>query len=113
MVSSYGIIKGKPLEDALYLLLDIVEKPMLADAPSRMGAIGRYVFTPEIFDCLHATRQGVGGEIQLTDAIRLLNDRQNIYAYEFRAAGMTPGTGWGTWKRSSTLHLSRMISGRI
>ncbi len=95
MVSSYGIIKGKPLEYSLSLLDDIVEKPKLEDAPSRMGAIGRYVFTPEIFDCLHSTERGVGGEIQLTDAIRLLNERQNIYAYEFSGRRYDTGDRMG------------------
>lgn len=95
MVSSYGIIKGKPLEDSLSLLEDIIEKPSLAEAPSRMGAIGRYVFTPEIFDCLHTTERGVGGEIQLTDAIRLLNGRQNIYAYEFSGRRYDTGDRMG------------------
>ncbi len=95
MVSSYGIIRGKPLEDSLSLLEDIVEKPSLAEAPSRMGAIGRYVFTPEIFDCLHTTERGVGGEIQLTDAIRLLNGRQNIYAYEFSGRRYDTGDRMG------------------
>lgn len=95
MVSRYGIIKGKLLEDSLSLLEDIVEKPKLEDAPSRMGAIGRYVFTPEIFDCLHTTERGVGGEIQLTDAIRLLNGRQNIYAYEFSGRRYDTGDRMG------------------
>ena len=95
MVSSYGIIRGKPMEDFLYLLEDIVEKPVPEDAPSRMGAIGRYVFTPEIFDCLHTTERGVGGEIQLTDAIRLLNGRQKIYAYEFSGRRYDTGNRMG------------------
>lgn len=95
MVSRYGIIRGKLLEDSLSLLEDIVEKPKLEDAPSRMGAIGRYVFTPEIFDCLHTTERGVGGEIQLTDAIRLLNGRQNIYAYEFSGRRYDTGDRMG------------------
>ena len=83
MVSSYGIIKGRNLEESLFLLEDIVEKPKVEEAPSTMGAIGRYVFTPEIFDSLKRTTHGVGGEIQLTDGIRLLKDSQNIYAYTF------------------------------
>ena len=83
MVSSYGIIKGRQLEESLYLLEDIVEKPRMEEAPSTMGAIGRYVFTPEIFDCLKQTPKGIGGEIQLTDGIRLLNSHQNIYGYTF------------------------------
>jgi len=71
-VSSYGIIRGRGFADSLYLIEDIVEKPSVEEAPSNLGAIGRYVFTPEIFDCLKRTPVGVGGEIQLTDAIRML-----------------------------------------
>ncbi len=80
---SYGIIKGTPLDDSLYVLEDIVEKPRPEDAPSNIGAIGRYVFTSEILDCIKETATGFGNEIQLTDGIRLLNDQQKIYAYKF------------------------------
>ena len=80
---SYGIIKGKVMDDSLYIVEDIVEKPKPEDAPSNIGAIGRYVFTPEIFDCIKETTAGVGNEIQLTDAIRLLKEEQKIYAYKF------------------------------
>nr|WP_321497508.1 UTP--glucose-1-phosphate uridylyltransferase GalU [uncultured Methanolobus sp.] len=80
---SYGIIKGQPLDDSLYVLEDIVEKPSPQDAPSNIGAIGRYVFTPEILDCIKQTDIGVGNEIQLTDGIRLLNEEQKVYAYKF------------------------------
>ena len=82
-ISSYGIIRGREFLDSLYLLEDIVEKPSVEDAPSNIGAIGRYVFTPEIFDCLKRTAAGVGGEIQLTDAIRMLKEEQEVYAYAF------------------------------
>lgn len=80
---SYGIIKGQALDDSLYSLEDIVEKPSPEDAPSNVGAIGRYVFTPEILDCIKETAVGVGNEIQLTDAIRMLNEKQKVYAYKF------------------------------
>ena len=82
-ISSYGIIRGREFLDSLYILEDIVEKPSVEDAPSNIGAIGRYVFTPEIFDCLKRTATGVGGEIQLTDAIRMLMQQQQVYAYAF------------------------------
>jgi len=95
MVSSYGIIKGKQLEESLYLLEDIVEKPTVEEAPSTMGAIGRYVFTPEIFDCLKRTSRGIGGEIQLTDGIRLLNSRQNVYGYTFNGRRYDTGDRMG------------------
>ncbi|MEL4306288.1 UTP--glucose-1-phosphate uridylyltransferase GalU [Methanococcoides sp. LMO-2] len=90
-VSSYGIIKGKPLDESLCILEDIVEKPSIEEAPSNIGAIGRYVFTPEIFDCIRDAGTGVGGEIQLTDGIRMLNDMQKVYAYKF--AGKRYDTG--------------------
>jgi len=82
-ISSYGIIKGTPRENGLYLMDDIVEKPSIDKAPSNMGAIGRYILTPEIFDCIKHTRAGVGNEVQLTDGIRLLGESQKIYAYSF------------------------------
>lgn len=80
---SYGIIKGQPLDESLYILEDIIEKPAPEEAPSNIGAIGRYVFTPEILDCIKQTDIGVGNEIQLTDGIRLLNEEQKVYAYKF------------------------------
>ncbi len=82
-VSNYGIIKGNRIEDSLYSLEDIVEKPSIEKAPSNIGAVGRYVFTPEIFDCINFTEKGVDGEIQLTDAIKMLKKSQNVYAYRF------------------------------
>ncbi len=80
---SYGIIQGKPLDESLYILDDIIEKPAPEEAPSNIGAIGRYVFTPEIMDCIGQTTAGIGNEIQLTDGIRLLKEEQKIYAYKF------------------------------
>jgi UTP--glucose-1-phosphate uridylyltransferase len=82
-VNKYGIIKGINYEDNLYFVEDIVEKPKMEEAPSTLGTVGRYVFTPEIFDCIKRTTSGVGNEIQLTDAIALLKDMQKIYAYKF------------------------------
>jgi UTP--glucose-1-phosphate uridylyltransferase len=83
-VSSYGIIRGTPVGPSLYRIDDIVEKPRIEDAPSNIGAIGRYVFTPEIFECLRHTSPGVGGEIQLTDGIQILLRSQEIYAHTFQ-----------------------------
>ena len=83
-VSSYGIIWGKQVNPSLYRIIDIVEKPQVEEAPSNIGAIGRYVFTPEIFECLKRTTLGVGGEIQLTDGIQILLQAQEIYAHVFQ-----------------------------
>jgi UTP--glucose-1-phosphate uridylyltransferase len=83
-ISSYGIIQGTKVSPSLYRIDDIVEKPQIEEAPSNIGAIGRYVFTPEIFECLEHTPPGVGDEIQLTDGIRILLRFQRIYAHMFQ-----------------------------
>ena len=90
-ISSYGIIKGTPLDDSLYVLEDIVEKPKAENAPSDIGVIGRYVFTPEIFECIRQTPVGVNNEIQLTDGIRELNTSQKIYGYRFKGTRYDTG----------------------
>jgi UTP--glucose-1-phosphate uridylyltransferase len=83
-IPTKGIIKIREnTGDGLYLLEDLVEKPKLSEAPSDLGIAGRYVLTPEIFECLMGVKPGFGGEIQLTDAIRMLNTSQKVYAYEF------------------------------
>ena len=84
MISSYGVIKPDFISDDLARIVDIVEKPAPEDAPSDLGARGRYIFTPEIFDAIERTDPGVGGEIQLTDGIRLLMDEQDVYAHVYR-----------------------------
>ena len=103
-ISSYGIIDGQPAGttegNRLYALSNIVEKPRPEDAPSSLGAIGRYVFTPEIFTCLKRTTQGVGGEIQLTDAIRRLieTDGQNVFGSLFSGIRYDTGDVFGYLK---------------
>lgn len=81
-LESYGIIKCTPI-NSIYEVEDLVEKPKPEDAPSDLGMIGRYVLTPEIFDAMKRVAPGVGGEIQLTDALKLLLNDQKIYASEF------------------------------
>ena len=73
-VERYGIIDGTKMSDSLYKIEDLVEKPKLKDAPSNLGILGRYVLTPEIFDYINEVPPGVGGEIQLTDALRLFDE---------------------------------------
>lgn len=94
-LSSYGIIKGKPIDDSIYVLEDIIEKPSQSDAFSNIGAVGRYVFTPEIFDCIRIAGTGVKSEIQLTDGIRHLNKSQIIYAYKFKGKRFDTGDRLG------------------
>ncbi len=79
----YGTIQPEFVEDTLARVLSIVEKPAPEDAPSNLAAMGRYVFTPEIFDALRETPPDKTGEVQLTDAINLLAQQQTVYAYLF------------------------------
>jgi len=82
-ISLYGAVKPEFVEDDLARVLDIVEKPSKEEAPSNLGVIGRYVFTPEIFDAIRQTPPDSGGEVQLTDAIALLARQQAVYAFVF------------------------------
>jgi len=82
-MGAYGCALPEAVEESLVRILDIVEKPKPEDAPSNLAVMGRYVFTPEIFDCLERVAPGAGGEIQLTDAIALLLKEQTIYGYVF------------------------------
>lgn len=80
-IERYGIIKGTLIDDKTYKIEDMVEKPKLEEAPSNLGIMGRYVLEPEIFDHIKNIPPGFGGEIQLTDAMRLL---ESIYGCVFQ-----------------------------
>ncbi|HET7481977.1 MAG TPA: UTP--glucose-1-phosphate uridylyltransferase, partial [Actinomycetota bacterium] len=80
-VSSYGIVAVEDMAEGVGRLTDMVEKPAVGDAPSRLGSRGRYLFTPGIFDAIERTPRGVGGEIQLTDAIKLLAAEEPVHVY--------------------------------
>ncbi len=82
-VGKYGIIDGERIEEGIYRVNDLVEKPSREEAPSSIAVLGRYILTPEIFPILKDTPPGVGGEIQLTDAIKELACRESVYAYVF------------------------------
>ncbi|WP_149735455.1 UTP--glucose-1-phosphate uridylyltransferase GalU [Propionispora hippei] len=82
-VSSYGIVKPELIKHHLYRAVDLVEKPTLNQAPSRLAVLGRYIIEPEIFSLLENTPPGSGGEIQLTDALRQLAVQRDVYAYHF------------------------------
>ena len=79
----YGIVKGESAGGPLMRIDEIVEKPAPEKAPSRMGVAGRYVLTPAIFDEIRNQPKGVGGEIQLTDAIERLMKKETVYAYQY------------------------------
>jgi len=83
-VSKYGIIRGIPIEDRVYKVKGLVEKPNKEDAPSNTAILGRYIVTPKIFEILERTEPGKGNEIQLTDALLQLLNEEAIYAYNFK-----------------------------
>uniref|UniRef100_UPI0026EF9DC8 UTP--glucose-1-phosphate uridylyltransferase GalU n=1 Tax=Phascolarctobacterium succinatutens TaxID=626940 RepID=UPI0026EF9DC8 len=82
-VSSYGIVASEATKDErIFKVNDMVEKPAVEEAPSRLAVLGRYVITPKIFAILEQTAPGRGGEIQLTDALKVLAKEQAMYAYD-------------------------------
>ncbi|EPR34789.1 UTP-glucose-1-phosphate uridylyltransferase [Alkalidesulfovibrio alkalitolerans DSM 16529] len=83
-VSNYGIIAGDEFAPGLYRVRNVVEKPPVSEAPSRMAVIGRYVLTPDIFPLLDQVKPGVGGEIQLTDALQMLAAQNRLLAVKIR-----------------------------
>lgn len=109
-VSKYGIVepsKSHPAKGRLVKLTDMVEKPAIDKAPSQMAVLGRYVLTPEIFELLETQDKGAGGEIQLTDAIKRLLDRQAVYAYDFEGNRYDVGDKFGFIKATIDFALDR------
>ena len=107
-VSSYGIVDGVATDDERMLkVLDMVEKPTVKEAPSQMAVLGRYVITPQIFSILENTLPGKGGEIQLTDALRVLAHREPVYAYDFEGIRYDVGDKLGFLKATVEYALRR------
>ncbi|WP_333785301.1 UTP--glucose-1-phosphate uridylyltransferase GalU [Thermocrinis sp.] len=95
MVSKYGIVSVKPIEEDIGLIEDLVEKPKEEEAPSNLAIVGRYLFTPRIFEKLKVTPVGKGGEIQLTDAIKLLLEDEAVYSIKLKANVYDTGSPLG------------------
>ncbi|WP_027087602.1 UTP--glucose-1-phosphate uridylyltransferase GalU [Cohnella panacarvi] len=91
----YGIVDGYQREDSLYHVRTLVEKPLPGTAPSNLAIMGRYILTPEIFQILEHQETGAGGEIQLTDAIRKLNELQDVFACHFEGVRSDVGEKLG------------------
>ncbi|MBS5115400.1 MAG: UTP--glucose-1-phosphate uridylyltransferase GalU [Erysipelotrichaceae bacterium] len=109
-VNKYGIVdpsKSHPAKGRLVKLTDMVEKPAVDKAPSQLAVLGRYVLTPEIFDLLETQEKGAGNEVQLTDAIKRLMDRQAVYAYDFEGNRYDVGDKFGFIKATIDFALKR------
>jgi len=110
-ISAYGVLDVKPAEGhnggRLYEILNMVEKPPLEEAPSNLAIIGRYILTPTIFDVLTKTPVGKGGELQLTDAMRLLLKQEKMYAYVYEGTRHDAGDKLGFLKATVEFALKR------
>ena len=97
-VDKYGIIAGEQIDNQTFIVSDLVEKPPVTSAPSNQAVLGRYVLTPEVFECIDNTKPGRGGEIQLTDALRLLLKKTRLVAYAFEGQRYDTGDKLGYLK---------------
>lgn len=108
MVSSYGIVAGKQTENSRLMRVEnMVEKPDLGEAPSNMAVLGRYIIKPEIFEILEHQDAGKNGEIQLTDALKVLAQRDLVYAYNFEGKRYDLGDKLGFLKATVEFALRR------
>ena len=95
VVHKYGIVDCKPVDDDIFKVKDLVEKPAREAAPSRIAILGRYILTPSIFSYLETQTPGAGGEIQLTDGLKRLAQDEAMYAYIFKGHRYDVGTKIG------------------
>ena len=109
-ISAYGVVDPEPeghLDERVYRLKGMVEKPPAAQAPSNLGIVGRYILMPEVFDTLERTQPGAIREIQLTDGIALAMELQPTYAYRFSGTRYDCGTPLGLLHASLSMALQR------
>lgn len=107
-VSSYGIVSGvATINEQLMKVNDMIEKPSVEEAPSQMAVLGRYIITPDVFEVLQNTAPGKGGEVQLTDALKVMAKRENVYAYNFTGKRYDVGDKLGFLKATVEFALRR------
>ena len=94
-ISRYGIVEGEEVADGVFKVTRLVEKPAPGTTRSNLAIIGRYVLHPHIYSCLHRTLPGVGGEIQLTDALEVMRRERDLYAYVFQGQRFDAGDKFG------------------
>jgi UTP--glucose-1-phosphate uridylyltransferase len=106
-ISRFGVIDAEEVEPNVYKIRDMVEKPRPEDAPSDLAIIGRYIFTPDIFDAIEQTTPGSGGEIQITDAMRILLRKRPFYAVKLEGKRHDAGDKLGFLIATVELALNR------
>ena len=97
-VNKYGIVDGLHIEDRVYKVKGLVEKPAVEEAPTNVAILGRYIITPQIFKVLENTKPGKGGEIQLIDALLTLMEEEAMYGYDFEGIRYDVGDKLGFLK---------------
>ncbi|MBN8048530.1 UTP--glucose-1-phosphate uridylyltransferase GalU [Paraclostridium bifermentans] len=105
--NKYGILDCKYIEDRVYKVKDMIEKPNVEEAPSNIAILGRYIITPAIFEILENQAPGKGGEIQLTDALKTLASHEAIYAYNFEGRRYDVGDKLGFLEATIDFALKR------
>ncbi|CCK78720.1 MULTISPECIES: UTP--glucose-1-phosphate uridylyltransferase GalU [Desulfobacula] len=103
----YGILDAQQVEEDIFRIDDMVEKPSPDQAPSNLAIIGRYILTPKIFEYLEKKEKGAGGEIQLTDAMKTLLKEQPIYGYKFKGTRFDCGDKAGFQMANLSFALER------
>ena len=106
-ISGYGIISPDPVAERVYRIREVIEKPSAQEAPSNLAIVGRYMFTPEIFEVLSRVTPGAKGELQLTDGIAMLMQDHDVYANQFEGVRHDAGNPLGLLKASVSLALKR------
>lgn len=106
-VNKYGIVSGDKVNERIYTVNGLVEKPDINKAPTNIAILGRYIITPEIFKILENTKTGVGGEIQLTDGLKELAKIQKMYAYIFEGKRYDVGSKIGFLEATVDFALKR------
>jgi UTP--glucose-1-phosphate uridylyltransferase len=106
-VSRYGVVKVARTDGRVHVVEDMVEKPEPSKAPSNLAILGRYILKPSIFGILETTHEGVGGEIQLTDALRTMAQQEKVLGLEFEGTYYDVGTVPGFLKTSIAFALER------
>ncbi|MGL5576890.1 MAG: UTP--glucose-1-phosphate uridylyltransferase GalU [Sarcina sp.] len=106
-VNKYGIVDGVHVENGVYKVRNLVEKPAVDEAPTNVAILGRYIITPRIFEILENTKPGKGGEIQLTDALLTLISQEAMYAYNFEGIRYDVGDKLGFLKATVEYALRR------
>jgi UTP--glucose-1-phosphate uridylyltransferase len=111
-VGKYGIVDGEKIEGRMYKVKGLVEKPSIDEAPSDIAILGRYIISPAIFEILEHTKPGKGGEIQLTDALKELALKEDMYAYNFEGKRYDVGDKQGFLQATVEFALRREDLGK-